>query len=52
MKKNTHPQLTTSQIILKNGSTYLKKWVYFKKNLKTDSDFLRHSLWQFKQKKS
>ena len=50
MKKNTHPQLQISQIILKNGSTYLKKWVYFRKNLKTDSDFLKNSLWHSKNK--
>jgi len=34
-----------SIIILKNGSSFLKKWVFFKKTLKPDSDFLTNQLW-------
>ena len=50
MKKNTHPLKNSTTIILKNGSTYLKKWNFFKKTLKTDVDFLKHPLWTVKKK--
>lgn len=49
MKKNTHPLKKRSLIILHNGSTLLKKWNFFKKVLKTDSDFLNTKLWTLKK---
>ena len=50
MKKNTHPQLQQTIIILNNGSTLKKKWNFFKKILKTDSDFLSNKFWKITKK--
>jgi hypothetical protein len=49
MKKNTHPIKNKTLIILNNGSTFLKKWNFFKKVLKTDSDFLTNKIWTLKK---
>jgi hypothetical protein len=49
MRKNTHPLKRPTVIILKNGSTILKKWNFFKKILKTDVDFLTHPQWKLKK---
>jgi hypothetical protein len=51
MKKNTHPLKNSTTIILNNGSSYTKKWVFFKKFLKLDMDFLKNKLWSFPKKK-
>lgn len=51
MKKNTHPLKNTSLIILNNGSSFVQKWNFFKKILKTDSDFLKNKLWKPKSLK-
>jgi hypothetical protein len=50
MKKNTHPTLNKTTIILQNGSTIQQKWNFFKKILKTDSDFLNNKLWKNEKK--
>ena len=52
MKKNTHPFKQTTTVILSNGSSYNKKWVFFKKFLKLDVDFLKNPLWISLKKKS
>lgn len=49
MKKNTHPQSFCTTIVLNNGSTLLKKWVFLKKILKTDTDFLNNKIWAKKK---
>ncbi len=51
MKKYTHPLKNSTLIILNNGSTFLKKWTFFKKILKTDSDFLTNKLWKSEKKR-
>lgn len=50
MKKNTHPLTARTLIVLNNGSSFEKKWLFFKKTLKTDSDFLKNFLWKSKKK--
>lgn len=51
MKKNTHPIKNNTTIILHNGSSYTKKWIFFKKVLKLDNDFLKNKLWDTLKKK-
>jgi hypothetical protein len=45
MKKNTHPLKTKTTIILSNGSSYTKKWIFFKNFLKIDTDFIKNKVW-------
>lgn len=45
MKKNKHPKKLNTQIIFSNGSSYNKKWVFFKKHLKTEIDILKNKIW-------
>ncbi len=51
MKKNTHPIKNSTTVILHNGSSYIKKWIFFKKVLKLDNDFLKNKLWDTLKKK-
>lgn len=52
MKKNKHPKLYNTIIILSNGATFNKKWVFLKKNLNLDIDSINHKLWQITNKKN
>ena len=52
MKKNIHPIKNKTLIILNNGSSYIKKWNFFKKHLKLDADFMTNNLWNNNLKKS
>ena len=52
MKKNTHPLKNNTTIILNNGSSYFKKWTFFKKFLKLDVDFSKNKLWISLKKKN
>ena len=45
MKKFTHPKRKQTLIILSNGSSYTKKWVFFRKYLKLDLDILKNKHW-------
>jgi hypothetical protein len=45
MRKNTHPQRLSTTVVLNNGSTLNKKWMFLKKILKTDADFLNNKFW-------
>jgi ribosomal protein L31 len=46
MKKNIHPKLITTLIQLKDGSTYLKRWLFFKSVLSLEIDYLGHIFWK------
>ena len=50
MKKNTHPIKNDTTIILNNGSSYTKKWIFFKKFLKIDVDFIKNKIWKSSKK--
>jgi len=47
MKKNIQPKTINTRIILNNGSTYTKKIVVPKNNIKIESEFKINSLNQF-----
>lgn len=46
MKKNTHPKLNKTTVILSNGSSYTKKWAFFRNYLKLDLDILKNNIWK------
>ena len=50
MKKNKHPKLYNTTIVLSNGATFNKSWVFFKKILHLDIDIINHKLWNIKNK--
>jgi len=49
MKKQTHPKLTTTLIQTKDGSTYLKRWLFFRNVLSLEVDYLAHAFWRKKK---
>ena len=49
MKKQTHPILTKTLIQMKDGSTYVKSWLFFRPILSLEIDFLAHSFWRKKK---
>lgn len=46
MKRVTHPQLEQSVIQWKDGSLYLKQWLYFRPILHVDVEIEKHLLWK------
>lgn len=51
MKKITHPKLSSTLVILNDGSVYKTKWPFFKKVLRVDMDTNKHPLWNIKKSK-
>ena len=51
MKKNKHPKMSTTTIVLTNGATFNKNWIFYKKVLYLDIDSLNHKLWNVKNKR-
>jgi hypothetical protein len=45
MRKYIHPLKNKTIIILSNGSSYQKKWIFFKQYLKLENDFLKNKKW-------
>ena len=50
MKKNKHPKILKTNIILSDGSHIKLNWIFFKKTLKIENDFLNNALWLQKKK--
>lgn len=48
MKKQVHPKTTKTLIQMKDGSTYTKKWLFFRNVLSLEIDYLAHSFWRKK----
>jgi hypothetical protein len=46
MKLSTHPKKTRTVIQMKDGSTYKKRWLFFRNTLSLEIDFLGHVLWR------
>ena len=46
MKKGIYPNLYQTIIQMKNGSSYLKKWLFFRKELPLDIDVNSNNLWK------
>jgi len=46
MKKNRHPKLYKTIVVMTNGATFTKSWVFLKQKLVLDIDALKHKLWQ------
>lgn len=46
MKKQTHPYLTKTLVQTKDGSAYIKRWLFFRGTLPLEIDFLSHSFWR------
>lgn len=46
MKKGIHPKLIKTLILLKDGASYTKKWVYFRNWLVVDSDLKTSISWK------
>lgn len=49
MKKKIQPQLKNTTILLNNGSTYQKKWLFSKLILKLENYTLTNPLWNSKK---
>jgi len=49
MKLQTHPELTSTSIQLKNGSFYQKKWLFFRPKLRLEIDTTSHKTWNVKK---
>lgn len=52
MKYSKHPKTFKTCIILTDGSSIDINWVYYKKILKVNSDYLTHNLWKNKKIKT
>jgi ribosomal protein L31 len=50
MKKNKHPKTYSTEIIMTNGATFSKNWIFLKRKLLLDVDFLKHKLWKSSKK--
>ena len=46
MKKNTHPFLNKTLIEMKDGSTFWKHWLFFRKKLLLEVDTTSNVLWK------
>ncbi len=46
MKKHTHPFLNKTLIEMKDGSTFWKKWLFFRKTLLLEIDASSNNLWK------
>ena len=49
MKKQTHPKTTKTLIQTKDGSTYIKEWLFFRNVLSLEVDYLAHTYWRKKK---
>lgn len=50
MKKNKHPKNFKTSIIMSDGSHLQLNWIFSKKKIKLESDYLNHYLWQQNKK--
>lgn len=50
MKKFTHPNTINTTIQLKDGSTYIKQWNFFRTTLALEIDVMTHPLWKKSEK--
>ena len=48
MKKKIQPKKNTTVILLNNGSTYKKKWLFPKLSLKSENYIITNKLWNNK----
>ena len=46
MKLSTHPKKNRTIIQMKDGSTYKKRWLFFRIALPLEIDFLGHVYWR------
>ena len=46
MKKQTHPQTIVSLIQNKDGSFFIKKWLYFRSSLFLETDLSSNTIWK------
>jgi len=46
MQKQTHPSKIKTKLQIKNGSLYLKKWLFFRDDLILDVDYTIKLRWQ------
>lgn len=50
MKKQNHPKKLKTTIIMSDGSQIKLNWIYTKRILKLESDFLNNPLWKHNKK--
>lgn len=46
MKKHTHPNSVKTLIQFKDGSSYTKKWLFFRSNLQLEVEYASHPFWK------
>jgi ribosomal protein L31 len=51
MKLQTHPKITKTLIQMKDGSTYTKRWLFFRNVLSLEVDYLAHTFWRKRRNK-
>jgi len=49
MKKQIHPKTTKTLIQMKDGSTYIKRWLFFRNVLSLEVDYLARAFWRKKE---
>ncbi len=50
MRKYVHPYLKDTMIQIKDGSVYMKRWLYFRTFLPLEIDFSKNVIWKNSKK--